>query len=534
MARILIIDCQILQTPAFDRGMGKYTVSLLKELAKIQKKAATYSDTKIVLSKNLDTSKERIAEISNLGFGEPDVIDLPTDLAIDMLQKYDEAESRLTEYVAQYSNSTQVDFLITAPFFANFAATFPANGNVKKMSLVYDLIPHKIWNLLRIFPDDIYFHHYQLFVQADHLFTISNAVKDDLIELLGLPETKITDIDGGPFVRAANDGVSEWHPGHKQYILMPSGPIVHKNNERAVTAFERFNKSHNNEYRLFITSDFDDESQNKLRSISQNITFTGNISDASLGDAYRDASAVLFPSMAEGLGMPVLEAALDGIPVACSDIPVLSELSDDAFYQFNPTEVDSIVASLEQATSKSDWDAKLKAYKILREKYTWERSAKLLNAGLTQVATAKPQSKQTLNLVIPKPNHNSPAAYLGEILYASLVDKFDVTLTFSDEHTTNMPSYVAYIKPHGRQVAGLRLQIKNPTSSKLAFWKSQKSVDLLIEQNDKIDRKTYYAKQIFTDKALQLKGWKFSNNENEDLNPVTLVDSIFSELEEKK
>src|ERR1700741_3547077 len=321
--KILLLDCQILQTPAFDRGMGKYTLSLLKAFIKKNDAINTYDQIHILLSENLDISKDRLNNINKHLAGNnvsKTFLNLPTDISVNMHEKYTLATEVLDSYVSNIGEAN-VDFLITSPFFVNFAATFPSSSKVQRFSLVYDLIPHKIWNLLRIFPDDIYFHHYQVLIGADRLFTISDAVKDDLVTLLGLPELRITDIDGGPFIRSSNKDGSEWQPKNEDYILMPSGPIVHKNNDRAVQAFEQFNKHHDNKYTLYITSDFDETAQSNLKSISKNVAFTGNISDDTLDSAYKGAAAVLFPSLAEGLGMPVLEAALDNIPVACSDRP---------------------------------------------------------------------------------------------------------------------------------------------------------------------------------------------------------------------
>lgn len=219
---------------------------------------------------------------------------------------------------------------ITSPFFAGYAAVFPEIESVRKYSIVYDLIPQKIWYMQRIFPDDIYSKHFELFIQADGLLTISNAVREDLIQL-GIAEEKLVSIDGGPFSRPLSTNAKLPATLKAPYILMPSAPIVHKNNERAVRAFKLFNRANDNRYRLCITSNFDEDTRTRLHALSDNVFFTGNISDEELATAYSRADTVLFPSLSEGLGMPVLEASYYNVPVACSLIPVLSELSSEDF-----------------------------------------------------------------------------------------------------------------------------------------------------------------------------------------------------------
>ncbi len=519
----LIIDCQILQTPAFNRGMGKYTLSLLREFLRENDKTGTYTQVHILLSKSLDVSKTRLTEITDQLSGRGvslDIIDLPIDLATNMLDKYAAATLALDRYIEGLPD-VETDFLIMAPFFANFAATFPTSSEVRKFSIVYDLIPHKVWNLLRIFPDDVYFHHYQILIAADHLFTISNAVKDDLVNLVGLPPDSITNIDGGPFVRTSS-GSSEWSHQDEKYVLMPSGPIVHKNNERAVKAFEQFNKKHDNAYTLYITSDFDDGAQTKLRALSQKVAFTGNISDDSLGDAYKNASAVLFPSMAEGLGMPVLEAALDDVPVACSNIPVLMELSEDAFYQFDPTSLSSIEKSIEQAVIKGDWDTHLKAYVALRHKYTWERSARVLQEALSSKLN-RTEPTEELELIIPRPNHGTPAGYLGELLYARLANLYKLSLHFSEEGTIDTPSYVAYVQASNEADADTKVELKTPLFSKVAFWKQMKTVEIVVSKQSWKEKNIIFATPSFDDKQLQLRSWKYMNTSKDKLSIDDLI-----------
>jgi hypothetical protein len=328
-------------------------------------------------------------------------------------------------------------------------------------------------------------------------------------------------------MRSSENAVSSWKPNDKKYLLMPSGPIVHKNNERAVRAFEKFNKLHNHEYTLYITSNFDEGTQEKLKSISKKVVFTGNISDEMLVGAYRQASAVLFPSLAEGLGMPVLEAALENIPVACSNIPVLSELSKDAFYQFDPTNIESISNSLQQAVAKSDWPKRIKAYKELRNKYTWGRSADILNTGLTTSRKLSSEHLKRLRLIIPRPNHDSPAAYLGELLYAQLTSTYEVSLSFSGEGMVNAPSYVAYLSTDENTRSDVTVKISNTLFGNLLFWKGRKAVLVSLTHHGKTEKITMFARRIFADKALQLKGWQYSGGQKKALGIAELTPYIF-------
>lgn len=528
--RKLIVDCQILQTPAYDRGMGKYTLSLLE--AFLAQNKASYEPLKIqlLLSSNLENSPERIKAIRKRLKGTETVfLNLPTNIAIDMQPKYAAAEKTIDDYIIRSSQKDdEVIFLVMAPFFVGFPAVFPSVPNVQRFSIVYDIIPQKIWHLQRIFPDDIYFNHYKLFLQADHLFTISQSVKSDLLNIIGVPEHRLTSIDGGPFMRVSFTKKSSASSGLKQpYILFPSAPIVHKNNERAVNAFAQFNKANSNRFTLYITSSFDDSTQEKLKALSPHLSFTGNISDGDLKQAYAGAEALLFPSLAEGLGMPVLEAAIDNVPVACSRIPVLSELSENAFYQFNPNDVEDIASVLDAAVKRVDWAMHKNAYKTLKQTYTWHRSAKILLSELSKKFVKRSVSKTSLQVVFPNPTYDSAAGYLGELLYARLQEKYQVVLQLQPTNKVNRSSYTAYL-PQGT-ISGAGLKLVNKRRSLNNIKRRIYPVTLEYTPDNKQFRKnnlTFYARRTFSDEALQLKGWEYIDHSGSRVTLSGIIDAL--------
>ncbi len=78
------------------------------------------------------------------------------------------------------------------------------------------------------------------------------------------------------------------------------------------------------------------------------ILLPGFIEEADLPLWYGAAAALIFPSLIEGFGLPVAEALACGIPVLSSDRGSLPEVGGDAALYFDPTDIDSIVRSLEE------------------------------------------------------------------------------------------------------------------------------------------------------------------------------------------
>src|SRR5206468_12139844 len=80
--------------------------------------------------------------------------------------------------------------------------------------------------------------------------------------------------------------------------------------------------------------------------IGDRVVFCGWISDRDLDGLYRAGVCLAFPSLAEGFGLPVVEAMRRGLPVACSDRTSLPEIAGGAALLFDPESVEDIAGAL--------------------------------------------------------------------------------------------------------------------------------------------------------------------------------------------
>lgn len=78
-----------------------------------------------------------------------------------------------------------------------------------------------------------------------------------------------------------------------------------------------------------------------------NLHFTGYVSDAQKFDLLSACEAFIFPSFSEGFGIPIIEAALFGAPIICSDIPVFREVTNGQAAFFDPSSPDDLVEKIE-------------------------------------------------------------------------------------------------------------------------------------------------------------------------------------------
>lgn len=115
-----------------------------------------------------------------------------------------------------------------------------------------------------------------------------------------------------------------------------------------------------------------------LRSLGDRCTLLGHVSDAALAELYRRCAVFCYPSLAEGFGLPVLEAMAAGAAVVTSDTSSLSEVGGDAVEYVSPGSVTSIAAGLERLLASPERRAELGARAKERAAgFSWDRTAAL-------------------------------------------------------------------------------------------------------------------------------------------------------------
>jgi glycosyltransferase involved in cell wall biosynthesis len=103
----------------------------------------------------------------------------------------------------------------------------------------------------------------------------------------------------------------------------------------------------------------------------------GWVDEPTLDGLYRAADCFLFPSLAEGFGLPVLEAMIRGAPVACSTATSLPEIAGEAALFFDPLDVEAIAVSARRILEDRDLADRLRAAGYERaRRFSWEECAR--------------------------------------------------------------------------------------------------------------------------------------------------------------
>lgn len=115
------------------------------------------------------------------------------------------------------------------------------------------------------------------------------------------------------------------------------------------------------------------------------IFLTGYFPHQSLPELYACADACIFPSVSEGVGLPVLEAMAAGIPVACAKAGALPEIAGDNALYFDPDNSEAAAATIETIVSDTELRERLIQQGLAwAERYSWEKTAEKTLAILAQ------------------------------------------------------------------------------------------------------------------------------------------------------
>jgi glycosyltransferase involved in cell wall biosynthesis len=113
-----------------------------------------------------------------------------------------------------------------------------------------------------------------------------------------------------------------------------------------------------------------------LLKLTEQVRMLGTIPSADLVSLYGAAWALVFPSLFEGIGMPVLEALQYGLPVISSDAACLPEVGGDAALYFDSTRVEAIVEAILTADRQPELlEQHRRAAPAVLARFSWPRAA---------------------------------------------------------------------------------------------------------------------------------------------------------------
>ena len=346
----LLIDVQSLQSHGSSkRGIGRYSLNILEKIV------ATNSNNQIIfLINDLFEFPDRLKELSKNSY--PEVIfshwSPPRDCGyLVSSREYRAIAQRIYESIIKKIAPDVL--LILSPFEGLVDnIVWSINDRVPTVSIFYDAIP-KIFEKEYLSDKNVkhwYEENMRLLQQCEGLISISENSKKDALDVLKLQTSKHITVEAGleeRTIKLAKGAIPMKHESGP-YLFSILGEDFRKNKRNLLNAFQILVQSENFKHNLLIAYK---QTKHEIEAnfillkelnLEGRVIFLGYLPDDELFSYLAGAELFVFPSLYEGLGLPVLEAWACSTPVVASNSSSLKELFDTDLFLFDPSDPKSI------------------------------------------------------------------------------------------------------------------------------------------------------------------------------------------------
>jgi glycosyltransferase involved in cell wall biosynthesis len=283
-------------------------------------------------------------------------------------------------------------FHVTSPFEWEIAIGQSLGGCPTVVTL-YDLIP-LILAPIYLTPAsselrERYLHRLGLLRRADRIVAISEASKQDGVELLDLSPDRIDVISAGvdesfgPSDSASVEAVRDKYKLPDRYIFSLLGYHYTKNIEGAIAAYSRLPAPVRKETPLVIVVALLDEQRRALRDLAagygvrDQVVLAGEVAQSDLVALYSGATVFFYPTRYDGFGLPVAEAMRCGVPVVTSTSSCLPEVGGKAALFADPDDHEKLATLLASVLADPELRQEMREKGFAQaERFSWQRVAK--------------------------------------------------------------------------------------------------------------------------------------------------------------
>ena len=261
------------------------------------------------------------------------------------------------------------------------------NTDVKTINVIHDLNFEHYPSFIPALKLKYYRYFFPRFAKkSDHIITVSQFSKNDISNLYHIDKKNISVV-----YNAASDDFFEVNEQTKRdtiqqvtggvpYFVFVGSAHKRKNVERIMQAFDQFREKHANFKFVFAGSNkyWDKNIKKTFNQLKykSDIVFTGYLSTIDMNRVVSSAVSLVYPSLFEGFGVPIVEGFAARVPVITSNVTSMPEIAGEAALLVNPFSVSEIVTAMEKVALDEPLRKKLIQLGTAQNRcFSWDKSA---------------------------------------------------------------------------------------------------------------------------------------------------------------
>lgn len=263
--------------------------------------------------------------------------------------------------------------------------------NVPQVDVIHDLNFEHRQDFLKSKYQNFYTRFFPRYARkAVRIATVSEFSKQDIHRFYHIPEEKIDVVYNGsnavykPLSEEVQASVRQQYADGCRYFLFVSAIHKRKNLANILRAFERYKKEAGDDTRFLVVgarAGQQDDVDEVLRSMTfaQDVRFLGRLSAKELSQVMASAHALVYATLFEGFGIPIVEAFNAETAVITSKVTSMPEVAGDAALLVDPYSVEEIAAAMTKlATNEPLRQELIQKGREQRTKFSWDQTAERL------------------------------------------------------------------------------------------------------------------------------------------------------------
>ncbi len=416
----IVLDLQACQSPeGRRRGIGRYSLALAKAMAA---KPRGHTIT-IFLNETMGDSIEFLRSEFDSLLPQDRIVTWVALAPTASINQENMFRRRASEALRlQAIQKLRPDVVHTASLFDgwgdNVISTIPGTQSYLEAVTCYDLIPlaHEKTYLCDVRVKSWYMEKAKNLCRADVLLGISRFSCCEATELLGISSERMANISGAvddifmPLknAEAFRPALVELYGLQRPFIMYAGGFDARKNIGTLIRAFALLPHELRREHQLVVVGGAPDPELEVLSALAKDVgldtdevVFTGYVSDVDLVRFYNLCALYVFPSLQEGFGLPALEAMSCGAIVIGSNTSSLPEVIGREDALFDPQSKSAITEMMTKGLTDQGFRDSLREHGRKQcQKFSWSESAK---RAITAFETAVQQRRSGISGFIDKP-----------------------------------------------------------------------------------------------------------------------------------